>query len=148
MRASARVIRVAPCRWPENVDRVAVSSRAKLNAAVRGAQATSRDFFFVWEKVANRSPSFSGTAASKKLACIFFVPTSPGLRRRNGSCMIRSFASCRGNTAASRLPQFTHCGAPLAKLAALRNPPPSFHAFSMSRVGALSGRCFRHVEEG
>ena len=55
-------------------------------------------FFFVWEKVANLSPSFTGTAASKKMSCIFFVPTSPGLRRCNGSCMIRSFASCRGNT--------------------------------------------------
>ena len=42
VRASARVIRVAPCRWPENLDWVAVSSRAKLNAVVLGAQATSR----------------------------------------------------------------------------------------------------------
>ena len=47
VRASARVIRVAPCRWPENPDSLAVSSRAKLNAAVRGAQATSRMIFFV-----------------------------------------------------------------------------------------------------
>ena len=51
VRASTRVIRVAPCRWPENVDRVAVSSRAKLNAAVRGAQATSRDFFLYGKKL-------------------------------------------------------------------------------------------------
>ena len=45
VRASTRVIRVAPCRWPENPDSLAVSSRAKLNAAVLGAPATSRFFF-------------------------------------------------------------------------------------------------------
>ena len=47
VRASTRVILVAPCRWPENPDSLAVSSRAKLNAAVLGAQATSRMIFFV-----------------------------------------------------------------------------------------------------
>ena len=54
VRASTRVIRVAPCRWPENPDSLAVSSRAKLNAAVLGAQATFPMIFFVWEKVGKK----------------------------------------------------------------------------------------------
>ena len=38
VRASAHVMLIASCRWPENPDRLAVSSRAELNAAVLGAQ--------------------------------------------------------------------------------------------------------------
>ena len=46
VRALTRVILVAPCRWPENPGCLAVSSRAKLNAAVLGAQATSPMMIF------------------------------------------------------------------------------------------------------
>ena len=53
------------------------------------------------------------------------VLTSSGRRRWNGPCTIRSFASCRGYTAASRCHKSIQCGAPLAKLAALRCPTPS-----------------------
>ena len=41
---------IAPCRWPENPGCLAVSSRAKLNAAALGAQATFPMIFFVGEK--------------------------------------------------------------------------------------------------
>ena len=53
------------------------------------------------------------------------MPISSGRRRRNGPCTIHSFASCRGYTAASRCHKSIKCGAPLAKLAALRCPTPS-----------------------
>ena len=76
VRASARVICVAPCRWPENVDRVAVhvSSRAKLNAAVRGAQATSRDFFLIWEKVGKKIGVLPARQSEKKKNAFSLCP--------------------------------------------------------------------------
>ena len=74
VRASTRVILVAPCRWPENVDKVAVSSRAKLNAAVRGAQATSRDFFLIWEKVGKKIGVLPARQSEKKKKAFSLCP--------------------------------------------------------------------------